>query len=163
MTNPEPVIATEHYRATMGHFCTGVTIVTAMAADGPAGFTCQSFHGLSIDPPTVLICPQKTSTTWPKIEAAGHFCVNVLAEDQEELCLSFAKSGAERYAGVGWTPAAATGAPLLNGVLAAIDCRLDSVLDAGDHVIVIGRILELRVNQGKPLLFYRGGFGRFDV
>jgi flavin reductase (DIM6/NTAB) family NADH-FMN oxidoreductase RutF len=162
MTDAEPVIGQEHYRATLGHFCTGVTIVTAVGADGPAGFTCQSFSSLSLDPPTVLVCPQKASSSWPRIEAAGHFCVNVLDEGQEELCRAFAKSGADKFSGVGWTPAG-TGSPILTGVLAWMDCRLDSVLDGGDHLIAIGRVLELKVaNPGKPLLFYRGGFGRFE-
>ena len=163
MEEVEPAIAPEHYRTTMGHFCTGVTIVTAMAPDGPAGFTCQSFSSLSLDPPTVLVCPQKASSSWPRIEAAGHFVVNVLAEPQEEICRSFARSGADKFAGVGWRPAPATGAPMLRDCLAWIECRLDSVLDGGDHLIAVGRVLELEVGEGKPLLFYRGGFGRFDV
>ena len=162
----DPVISTEHYRATVGHFCSGVTIVTAVGDDGPAGFTCQSFTSLSLDPPLVLMCPGKGSSSWPKIEAAGSFCVNVLAEDQEELCRTFATSGADKFSGVGWTPGPRTGAPVLTDSLAWIECRLESTLDGGDHLIAIGRVLDLKVTDGhatKPLLFFRGGFGRFDV
>ncbi|MFI5042985.1 MAG: flavin reductase family protein, partial [Acidimicrobiales bacterium] len=79
-----PVISAEHYRTTLGHFCTGITIVTAAGDGGPAGFTCQSFSALSLDPPLVLVCPGMGSTSWPRIESTGAFCVNVLAEDQEE-------------------------------------------------------------------------------
>jgi 3-hydroxy-9,10-secoandrosta-1,3,5(10)-triene-9,17-dione monooxygenase reductase component len=163
MTDIDPVNAAEHYRAAMGHFATGVTIVAAVTDDGPTGFTCQSFAALSLDPPLILICPGKTSTSWPKIEAAGHFCVNMLAQDQEELCRTFATSGADKFSGVGWTPGPSTGAPVLTGALAWVECRLESTLDGGDHVIAVGRVLELTVADGKPLLFYRGGYGRFDV
>lgn len=158
-----PPIASEHYRATLGHFCTGITIVTAMADAEPVGFTCQSFAALSLDPPLVLICPGKASMSWPKIEETGHFCVNVLGEDQEELCRGFAKSGADKFAGIGWTAGGATGAPILTGALAWVECALDSVQAGGDHVIAIGRVLEMGVHEGAPLLFYRGGYGRFAV
>ncbi|MHB8467393.1 MAG: flavin reductase family protein, partial [Acidimicrobiales bacterium] len=129
-----PSITPEHYRTTLGHFCTGVTIVSAMSDGAPVGFTCQSFSALSLEPALILICPGKTSSSWPKIEAAGHFCVNVLSEEQEELCRGFAMSGADKFAGIGWTPAPSTGAPLLHGALAWVECRLDSVQDGGDHV-----------------------------
>jgi 3-hydroxy-9,10-secoandrosta-1,3,5(10)-triene-9,17-dione monooxygenase reductase component len=158
-----PPIAPEHYRATLGHFCTGVTIVTAAVDGAPVGFTCQSFTALSLDPPLVLICPGKASTSWPRIEAAGHFCVNVLGEDQEEVCRVFATSGADKFAGIGWRTGPSTGGPLLTGALAWIECRLDSIQEGGDHVIAIGRVLELGVHEGAPLLFYRGGYGRFAI
>jgi 3-hydroxy-9,10-secoandrosta-1,3,5(10)-triene-9,17-dione monooxygenase reductase component len=160
---PEPVISQEHYRASLGHFCTGVTIVTAHAPDGPAGFTCQSFASLSLDPPLVLICPGKSSTSWPRIEPVGTFCVNVLADDQEELCRAFAAPGADKFAGVGWQPGPFTGAPMLTGALAWVECRLEEIHDGGDHVVAVGRVLDLGTREGRPLLFYRGGFGRFDV
>ncbi|MHB8662950.1 MAG: flavin reductase family protein [Acidimicrobiales bacterium] len=158
-----PSITPEHYRTTLGHFCTGVTIVSAMSDGAPVGFTCQSFSALSLEPALILICPGKTSSSWPKIEAAGHFCVNVLSEEQEELCRGFAMSGADKFAGIGWTPAPSTGAPLLHGALAWVECRLDSVQDGGDHVVAIGRVLEMGSSPGAPLLFYRGGYGRFAV
>jgi flavin reductase (DIM6/NTAB) family NADH-FMN oxidoreductase RutF len=158
-----PPISPEHYRATMGHFCTGITIVTAIDQGEPVGFTCQSFAALSLDPPLVLVCPGKLSSSWPRIEAAGHFCVNVLGDDQEEVCRGFAMSGADKFAGIGWTPSAASGSPLITGALAWVDCRLDSIQDGGDHVIAIGRVLEMGVHEGAPLLFYRGGYGRFEV
>jgi 3-hydroxy-9,10-secoandrosta-1,3,5(10)-triene-9,17-dione monooxygenase reductase component len=159
-----PPISQEHFRAVLGHFCTGITVITATDALGPAGLTAQSFTSLSLDPPLVLVCPAKNSTSWPRIEAAGAFCVNVLAEDQEELCRGFAMRGADKFAGVGYVPAPHTGAPLLAGALAWIDCRLEAMHDGGDHLIAVGRVLDLgnRVD-GRPLLFYRGGYGRFEV
>ena len=159
----EPVISQEHYRAGLGHFCTGVTIVAAHGADGPAGLTCQSFSALSLDPPLILVCPGKGSSSWPKIEAAGAFCVNVLAEDQEELCRAFAAKGADKFEGVGWRPGPFTGAPVLAGALAWVECRIEAIHDGGDHVIAVGRVLDLGSTEGRPLLFYRGGYGRFDV
>ncbi|GAC1529991.1 MAG: flavin reductase family protein [Acidimicrobiales bacterium] len=158
-----PHVAPEHYRATLGHFCSGVTIVTAAGTGGPVGFTCQSFTSLSLDPPLVLVCPGKGSSSWPRIEASGSFCVNVLASDQEELCRGFAIRGADKFDGVGWTPGPLTGSPVLAGCLAWIECSVESVLDGGDHVIAIGRVLDLGATDAKPLLFFRGGYGRFDV
>jgi len=159
----DPVISTEHYRATLGHFCSGLTVVTAVASDGPAGMTCQSFCALSLDPPLILVCPGKSSTSWPRIESAGTFCVNVLAEDQEELCRTFATKGTDKFAGVGWSPGPFTGAPVLAGGLAWMECRMEQLHDGGDHAIVVGRVLDLQSRDGRPLLFYRGGYGRFEV
>jgi flavin reductase (DIM6/NTAB) family NADH-FMN oxidoreductase RutF len=154
----------EHFRAVLGHFCSGIVVVTATDADGPTGLTAQSFSSLSLDPPLVLVCPAKTSTSWPRIEAGGSFCVNVLAEDQEELCRGFAMRGADKFAGVGYAAAPHSGAPLLAGALAWIDCRLDTVHEGGDHVIAVARVLDMGVSDGgRPLLFYRGGYGRFEV
>ena len=158
-----PRVAPEHYRAVLGHFCSGVTIVTASGPDGPVGFTCQSFSALSLDPPLVLVCPGKGSSSWPRIEVTGSFCVNVLAADQEELCRGFAMPGADKFAGVGWSAGPFTGSPVIGGSLAWIECSVESVLDGGDHVIAVGRVLDLGSVDAKPLLFFRGGYGRFDV
>jgi 3-hydroxy-9,10-secoandrosta-1,3,5(10)-triene-9,17-dione monooxygenase reductase component len=161
--SPDPVISPQHYRATLGHFCTGVTIITANGEGGPSGFTCQAFAALSLDPPLVLACPGKASTSWPAIESAGTFAVNVLAEQQEEVCRAFAASGTDKFSGVGWSPGPFTGAPILADVLAWVECRLEQLHDGGDHAIAVGRVLDLQAREGRPLLFYRGGFGRFEV
>jgi flavin reductase (DIM6/NTAB) family NADH-FMN oxidoreductase RutF len=159
-----PTFDSARLKQVMGHFATGVTIVTAMDDGEPVGFTAQSFQSLSLDPPLVLFSPQKTSSSWPRIKAASTFCVNVLAEDQEALCRSFAASGSEKYRGVGWRPGPATGAPVLQGVLGWIEARIEAEHDGGDHLIVVGRILDLHLEkEGRPLLFYRGGFGRFEA
>ncbi|MFI2368362.1 flavin reductase family protein [Streptomyces sp. NPDC018833] len=151
-------------RRVLGHFATGVTVVTAHDADGPVGFACQSFSSLSLDPPLVVFMVGRTSTTWPRIARAGAFCVNVLAEDQGALCRGFAVSGADKFAGVGHSTAPATGAPLLDGVAAWIDCTVRAVHTGGDHLIVVGRVEALDArDDATPLLFHRGRFGRLDV
>ncbi len=158
-----PTFDSARLKQVMGHFCTGVTIITAIDGDEPVGFTAQSFQSLSLDPPLVLFSPQKSSTTWPRLQSAQTFCVNILGEDQEALCRAFASSGSEKYRGVGWKPGPASGAPVLDGVLGWVEAKIVSEIDGGDHLIVIGRILDLDLaKEGRPLLFYRGGFGRFE-
>ena len=153
------------FRQVLGHFASGITVITAVAGGSePVGFTCQSFSSLSLDPPLVLFCPGKESSSWPRIRDAGHFAVNILAEDQEALCRTFATKGADKFRGAGWKPAPTTGAPVLQGVLAWIDCTLEAEHDGGDHLIVVGRVHGLEiVREGRPLLFYRGGYGRFEA
>jgi 3-hydroxy-9,10-secoandrosta-1,3,5(10)-triene-9,17-dione monooxygenase reductase component len=147
----------------MGHFATGVTIVTADGADGPVGMACNSFTSVSLDPPLVLYCAAKSSSTWPLLHAVPHFAVNVLAEDAEAVCRIFATKGVDRFEGVNHHRAS-TGSPILADALAYIDCETQDEHDAGDHVIVIGRVVELGyATEGKPLLFYRGGYGRYEI
>ena len=167
-------------RGVLGHFCTGVTVVSALAeagpragaagADGgsPVGFACQSFSSLSLDPPLVSFNVARSSASWPRIAHAGHFCVNVLAADQGELCRTFAVSsatGADKFADVDWTPAPGTGSPRIAGALAWIDCTIHAVHVGGDHLIVLGRVCDLAVERTDtgPLLFYRGGFGELTL
>ncbi|MET8503341.1 flavin reductase family protein [Streptomyces sp. NPDC004787] len=158
-----PVDAAE-FRRVLGHFASGVTIVTALDADGPTGFACQSFASLSLDPPLVAFMVARTSTTWPRIARAGRFCVNILGADQAALCRGFAVSGADKFAGVDWTPAPATGAPRLPAAPAWVDCAIAAVHTGGDHLIVVGRVeaLGAATEGGDPLLFHRGRFGRFE-
>ena len=148
------------FRTVLGHFASGVVVVAGRGPDGPAGFTCQSFFSLSLDPPLIAFAPGRTSTSWPPIHASGVCTVNVLGEAQEALARGFARSGADKFAGVGWTPGS-TGGIRLNGALAWLDCHIESVLDGGDHQIVVARVAELELGQGDPLVFYRGGFGTF--
>lgn len=150
------------FRRVLGHFASGVTVVTALDDDGPAGFACQSFASLSLDPPLVAFMVARTSTTWPRIARAGHFCVNILGADQEGVCRAFAVSGADKFAGVDWTPSPSTGSPRLPGAPAWIDCVLTTVHTGGDHLVVVGRVESLgAVETGDPLLFHQGRFGRF--
>ena len=153
---PEPA----RFRQVLGHFCTGVTVITTMDPDGrPAGFACQSFAALSLDPPLVLFCPSRTSATWPRIAEAGHFCANVLTAGQRDLARVFGTAGADKFAGVAWSPSA-SGAPVLAGVLTWVGCVVEAVHEAGDHYVVLGRVTELGpVGTDAPLLFYRGRYG----
>ncbi|MEV8535693.1 flavin reductase family protein [Streptomyces sp. NPDC051211] len=152
------------FRAVLGNFASGVTIITAPSADdepGPAGFACQSFASLSLDPPLVTFMVGRTSTSWPRIARAGVFCVNILGAEQGPLCRAFAISGADKFAGVDHTPAPVTGSPQLAGVPAWIDCRIHAVHTGGDHLIVVGRVEAMGADgEGAPLLFHKGKFGR---
>ncbi|GAB25759.1 putative oxidoreductase [Gordonia polyisoprenivorans NBRC 16320 = JCM 10675] len=152
----------EDFRHVLGHFPTGVTVVTAMTQEGPTGFCCQSFSSLSLDPPMVLILPARTSTTWPRIEAAGRFCVNVLGHDQADLALGFARSGGDKFAGVIWAPGH-NGAPRVEGACAWIEAEVASIGDGGDHVVVHGRVSELTADSSvAPLIFHRGEFAQLN-
>jgi 3-hydroxy-9,10-secoandrosta-1,3,5(10)-triene-9,17-dione monooxygenase reductase component len=148
------------FREVLGHFASGVTVVTAVEDRVPVGFTCQSFTSLSLDPPLVAVAPAKSSTSWPRIAKAGAFAVNILSDGQEFLCRKFAKSGGDKFADVSWHLGAA-GTPIIDGALGWIECELGIIHDAGDHELVTGRVLHLGVGEGGPLLFYRGCFGRF--
>ncbi|MQA83874.1 MAG: monooxygenase [Streptosporangiales bacterium] len=129
----------------------------------PVGFACQSFSSLSLDPPLVLFCPSRTSGTWRRIQRAGYFCVNVLAEGQREMSAVFGRSGADKFAGLGWAPSP-NGAPVLAGVLTWVDCVIETVHEAGDHFVVIGRVTDLGPpGDGRPLLFYRGSYAAADT
>jgi 3-hydroxy-9,10-secoandrosta-1,3,5(10)-triene-9,17-dione monooxygenase reductase component len=151
-------IDANHFRRSLGHFCTGVTVIAAMDGSEPVGFACQSFAALSLDPPLVLFCPGKSSRTWPLIEASGQFCVNVLAHSQRDVSAVFGQSGTDKFAATGWSPSP-SGAPVLDGVLTWIDCSVQSVLDGGDHWIVVGRVTALGDHDDeRPLLFYRGAY-----
>ena len=150
------------FRQVLGRFATGVTVVTGAADGQPVGLAVNSFTSVSLEPALVAFCVAKASRTWPKLRSAGTFCVNILAEDQEALSRAFAGRPPDRFLGVGWRPGR-SGAPILADVLAWIECAIDAEHDAGDHVIVVGRVRELDVgHEGRPLVFYRGGYGRFE-
>jgi flavin reductase (DIM6/NTAB) family NADH-FMN oxidoreductase RutF len=152
------------FRQVLGHYPTGVVVVTALGADDhPVGLAIGSFTSVSLDPPLVAFFPGKSSSSWPKIEAAGSFCVNILGEDQEDVCRVFASKAADKFASIGWRKGH-TGAPIINDVIAWIECTIERVDDAGDHVVVLGRVVDLEVGHtGGPLLFFRGGYGRYEV
>lgn len=151
------------YRTVLGHFPTGVTVITAAPQGVPVGMAVGSFSSVSLEPPLVAFFAGKGSSSWPKIQAAGSFCVNILAEAQEDLCRRFASKEENKFAGLGWTTTS-SGSPLISEVLAWIDCDIDSVTEAGDHWCVMGRVRDLGVgDDGGPLVFFRGGYGRFTV
>lgn len=150
------------FKEVLGRFATGVTVVSALEEGVPVGFTCQAFASLSLEPPLVVLAPAKTSTSWPRMVKAGAFCVNVLADTQKDVSESFAESRADKFSGVRWRLGPA-GTPVLDGVVAWIECALEMVHDAGDHELVIGRVLELGTGTGGPLLFYRRTYGRFEA
>lgn len=155
----EAVAAARRFRDVLSQFASGVTVVTAMSGGEPVGMTCQSFSSVSLDPPLVTFIPARTSRAWPLIQRSGKFCVNVLAADQSWLSNQMASRGVDKFAGVDWRPTPATGSPLLHGTLAHLDCSIHAVHEAGDHYIVIGRVLALETGSVEdPLLFFRGRY-----
>jgi 3-hydroxy-9,10-secoandrosta-1,3,5(10)-triene-9,17-dione monooxygenase reductase component len=151
---PDP----QRFRQVLGHFASGVTVITGVDDGVPVGFACQAFAALSLEPPLVLCCPGKSSTTWPRIAASGRFCANILAADQREVARRFGVSGADKFADGRWT-AGPNGAPLLAGVLTWAACSIETVHEAGDHYVVIARVTDLGDSiAGEPLLFYRSRF-----
>ena len=162
----EPIVTPRKMRTTLGNFGSGVTVVTAAGPDGPLGFTCQSFVSLSLDPPLVSFSPARSSATWPKIRAVGRFCINVLAHDQRELSIRFARSGGagvDKFDGLEYS-ALADGAPLLDGVVAWVDAELYDEFDGGDHTIVVAAVRDLGTPADKqPLIYHRGDYLRTDI
>jgi 3-hydroxy-9,10-secoandrosta-1,3,5(10)-triene-9,17-dione monooxygenase reductase component len=150
-------------RAVLGHFCTGVTVVTGHDGQRPYGFACQSVTSVSLDPPYVSFCPARTSTSWPMIRTAGQVCINVLAAGQRSVCAIFATPGADKFAEVPWS-VGDNGSPVLPDALASIEADIEFEHAAGDHTIVVARVTALHAHQDRrPLVYYRGGYGRFDT
>ena len=159
MADGEPITLpqSENFRKVLGRLPTGVVVVTGGDPEHPKGLLCGSFMSVSLEPPLVVVSPAKSSTSWPAIEAGGVFCANVLAESQEHLALRFAQSGGDKFDGIDWHPAPATGSPLLEDVAAWIDCRIYQRVDAGDHLLVLGEVLELSVPKDTGALVFHGG------
>lgn len=157
------VVAAEQFRQVLGIYPTGVAVVTAIDGGGcPAGLAVGSFTSVSLDPPLVAFLPDKKSSSFPRMRAARSFCVNILAADQQALCRRFAMSGGDKFDGLAWS-AAPSGAPLLPGVAAWIDCWFDTITEAGDHYIVLGRVHRLGGEpDAQPLVFLRGTLGAFS-
>lgn len=151
---------TPAFKEVLGRFATGIAVVTAMEDGAPVGFTAQAFASLSLEPPMVVLAPSKTSTSWPKMVRAGTFCANILGERQRDLAVRFSTPG-DRFEGVRWR-VGETGAPILEDVLAWVECSLVAVYDAGDHELVTGSVRHLGTGEGGPLIYYRSGYGRFS-
>ncbi|MEU2608811.1 3-hydroxy-9,10-secoandrosta-1,3,5(10)-triene-9,17-dione monooxygenase reductase subunit [Streptomyces albus] len=146
------------FRRVLGEFCTGVVVITAQAGGQPVGFACQSFSSLSLDPPLVLFCPARTSRSWPVIAQAGRFGVNVLSAEQRGISSVFGRPGREKFAALDWAPSP-NGAPLLAHALAWLEGTVETVHEAGDHLVVVGRVDGLAAGAGtSPLLFHRGHY-----
>ena len=156
----QPITAAD-FRHVLGHLPTGVTIIiTADGGGGPFGMSANSVTSVSLEPPLILLCPAKSSTTWPSIRACRRFCVNVMASHQTEATLAFARRGVDRFEGVPYRPRPA--GPGLDDAVAWIECELDAEHDAGDHTIVVAKVLAIEAaGQGEPLVFFRGGYGSF--
>jgi flavin reductase (DIM6/NTAB) family NADH-FMN oxidoreductase RutF len=146
------------FRRACGRFATGITITTFTGADGtPHGLTANSFTSVSMDPPLVLVCVDHKANVIHHFRAAKHFAVNVLAAGQQELSNRFAEKGQDRFEGVEWRPGV-EGVPLLEGTIAQFECEVASAIDAGDHTMFLGRVLEARYTEGDPLLYFASGY-----
>ncbi|TDD41261.1 3-hydroxy-9,10-secoandrosta-1,3,5(10)-triene-9,17-dione monooxygenase reductase subunit [Saccharopolyspora elongata] len=157
-TTTRGAVDPNRFRHVLGHFCTGVAVIATVEGDTPAGFACQSFSALSLDPPLVLFCPSRASRAWAAIERVGRFTVNLLSSEQREVSAVFGRRGENKFACTGWSLSPGRG-PVLDGVLAWIDCVVADVLDGGDHHIVVGRVTDLDTpGPNRPLLFYRGAY-----
>jgi 3-hydroxy-9,10-secoandrosta-1,3,5(10)-triene-9,17-dione monooxygenase reductase component len=152
------------FKDVLSGFATGVVVATAVHEGAPSGVTLQSFCALSLEPPLVLLCPSLTSTTWPKISAVGRLCINLLADDQEEVARVFSRSGADRFAGIAWRPSPAAAAPIIDGALGWIDAAIESETVAGDHLIAVCRVIALERRSARdPLIFYDRSFLRLGT
>jgi 3-hydroxy-9,10-secoandrosta-1,3,5(10)-triene-9,17-dione monooxygenase reductase component len=150
------------FRRILGHYPTGVCAVTTMVGELPVGMVVGSFTSVSLDPPLVAFFPDRSSTSWPKIEATGRFCVNVLAEHQHDVCRALASKAENKFEKVAYRESGA-GLPIIDGSVAWIDCDLHAVYEAGDHFIVLGRVHSLDAEHAhRPLLFFQGGYGQFS-
>src|SRR5664279_652739 len=149
------------FRNALGSYATGVTIITAAGMDGkPYGLTCNSFASVSLNPPLVLWSLVLYSSSLSVFQNASHFAVNVLGVSQQALSNKFAKSSDDKFVGVDWTPGVGN-APLLRDSVANFQCRAVNRYYGGDHVIFLGAVEAYAYNRDEPLLFARGGYGRF--
>jgi flavin reductase (DIM6/NTAB) family NADH-FMN oxidoreductase RutF len=147
------------FRDALAQFATGVTVVTTLDRDGePRGFTANSFTSVSLDPPLVLVCVSRRVNSYPVLTQSGGFVVNILAQGQRQLSQRFASKEPDKFAGVAWAPSA-TGAPILDGALAWLECLPWRRVTAGDHVVLIGEVVDLGVNPGEPLAFFGRAYG----
>jgi len=161
--NIDPAIDPQRFREVLGHLPTGVTVVTAHHARGPVAMSANSVTSVSLEPPLILFCPAKTSSTWPAIRESGRFCVNVFAAHHEEISRRFAARGVDRFAGVAWHERPA--GPALDDAVAWIECTIEAEHEAGDHLIVVGAVdsLDVRAGSTDPLVFFRGRYGSFSA
>ena len=148
------------FRRVLGHFATGVSVLTAVRPGGPVGMTCNALTSVSLEPPLIAVCPAKSSETWPEIRAAGRFVVNLMNSDHQEAVLRFARKGGDRFAGIGHEPGEY--GPVLGDAVAWIECVLGAEHDAGDHTIALAQVERLEGREDlEPLVFFRGRYGTF--
>ena len=150
-------IDSTEFRRVLGHFASGVTVVTVCHEDVYYGITVSSFASLSLVPPLVLICIDQQVASHAALEGAGTFAVNILAEDGERLSRHFATREPDKFRGIAFHTGM-TGAPLLDDALATLECRIVKQVTGGDHTIFIGEVLTGATRKGKPLIYYRSGY-----
>lgn len=143
----------------MGSFASSVTVITSRGEDGvPRGFTASAFSSLSLDPPLCLVAVDLRSESLPSIQESRAFIVNILADDQEEISRRFAAKATDKFTGLAHEPGPATGAPILDGALAWIECRVREIYPGGDHLILVGDIQGGDAREAAPLVYFRGQY-----
>jgi 3-hydroxy-9,10-secoandrosta-1,3,5(10)-triene-9,17-dione monooxygenase reductase component len=146
------------FRDVLGRYCSGVAVVTTVSGGQPVGMTCQSFTSVSLEPPLVAFLPTRQSRAFAAIQRAGHFCVNFLSADQAGISDRMASRGDDKFADVAWSTSKSG-----SGTVGYVDCTVHAVHEAGDHYIVIGKVVDLAVGDDtQPLLFYRGAYRTTD-
>jgi flavin reductase (DIM6/NTAB) family NADH-FMN oxidoreductase RutF len=151
-------IEQHHFRRVCGKYATGITIVTILdSRGGPHGMTVNSFTSVSLAPPLVLICIDLQAAILTHFAPGKRFAINVLHEEQKDLSTCFARSGYDRFQGVKWSPGE-TGAPVLPEVLATLECAVTQMIEAGDHVVVIGEALRAGWRDGQPLIYFNSSY-----
>lgn len=157
----ETTIDPADFRKVLGNYPTGVCVITALNEGKPAGMVVGTFTSVSLDPPLVGFFPDKSSSSWPLIEKAGHFCVNVMGSDQQDVCRSVSAKGEAKFVGVEYA-VSDHNLPIIANSIASIECELYSVTEAGDHWFVLGRVLRMEtVREDDPMLFHLGRYGGF--
>ena len=160
MSAPVHAIEPSRFREALGHFASGITVITSQLDGEPLGFTCQSFYSVSMSPPLVSFSVMSRSASYPKIRQAGRFAVNILSGDQVGISDQFASRGADKWRGVEWGESP-LGNPLIGGSLHWLDCEIHAEHVAGDHLIVIGEVKAIsrpRVSETQPLLYFKGQY-----
>jgi 3-hydroxy-9,10-secoandrosta-1,3,5(10)-triene-9,17-dione monooxygenase reductase component len=159
MTSTHHAPDASHLRHVLGHYPTGVAVITAATPAGPVGMAVNSFTSVSLDPALVLFCPAHSSTTWPDLRQAGRIAINVLSAQQEHISALFARRGVNRFAEMSWKPGR-NGAPLLDGALGWLEATIEAEYEAGDHWVVLARIEHLGVHESvdQPLVFFGGRY-----
>ena len=153
-------VSKDEFRRALSHFASGVTVVTTCSEDGQhLGITVSAFSSLSLEPPLILICIDKRASVHDYLKEGGHFAVNILGDDQELISRRFASKVADRFEGLGYS-IGNTGAPLISGALASIECSIVHLYPGGDHTIIVGEVLATDVSDGHPLAYFRGGYVR---
>lgn len=157
-----PEIDPKEFRNALGGFITGVTIVTTEIGGIPVGFTANSFTSVSLSPPLVLVCIGKSSSNYEAFSETDHFCINVLAENQRDVSQKFSAKGVDRFADLDWS-SGVLGSPVIDNSIASFQCRMHQRIDAGDHDVLIGRVVKFDQKMGSPLGYCRGNYVLFEL
>ncbi|AOJ33688.1 flavin reductase family protein [Burkholderia metallica] len=160
MSLSSPVIEPLRFREALGHYASGITVIASRVDGEPVGFTCQSFHSVSMSPPLVSFSVMSGSASYPKIRRAGRFVVNILSDEQVGISNQFARRGTDKWRGVEWQESP-LGNPIIVGSLHWLDCEIHAEHVAGDHLIVIGEVKALKLQEAtatQPLLYFKGQY-----